>query len=238
MSTLAMNAYGGAERRAASAGEEDGRELVEEEGFAHCRTTGGLQETTRRLVLGIAGEKDDVLCRVRRDLVQLSIEQVPRHVGHAEVEQNRVVVALRNERERLAATRDRVDRVPLRAEIGRYRAANGRLIVHDEHPLRLPGAAWRVWDVRQLDVRRRHERELDDEARAGHRANFRTDATSVLAHDPVGDGQSEPGAFANGLRREERIEDLREMLRCDPGTSVGDAQHEHLSALAAEPAEI
>ena len=44
----------------------------------------------------------------------------------------------------------------------------------------------------------------------------------MLAHDAVDDRQAEPGAAADGLRREERIVDARELLRRDARTRVGD----------------
>src|SRR3989442_3309133 len=43
----------------------------------------------------------------------------------------------------------------------------------------------------------------------------------VLAHDAVGDRQSEARAAAGGLRGEKRIVDARELLRWDAGPGVG-----------------
>src|SRR5262245_6974064 len=45
---------------------------------------------------------------------------------------------------------------------------------------------------------------------------------AVVAHDAGADGQAEPGAFADGLRREERIEYATEMLWDDPAPVVTD----------------
>ena len=41
----------------------------------------------------------------------------------------------------------------------------------------------------------------------------------MLLHDRVGDRQAEPGALADFLRREERVEDLRLQVVGNPGPS-------------------
>src|SRR3989442_7783665 len=67
------------------------------------------------------------------------------------------------------------------------------------------------------------DRERGPEARrAAH-----VDLAAVLLHDPVDEREAEPGA--PGLGGEERLEDLREAVPCDPVPAVG---HPHLQLLA------
>src|SRR5213594_3824364 len=123
--------------RAAPRSEEDRCEVVEKEGFAHGRTPGRLEKAARRFTLRVAGEKHDPLSHRRRAVVELGVQHVAGHVGHAEVEENGVVASLGDEGERLLAAADGVDHVAVRAKKLCDRAADRRLVVDDEHALRV-----------------------------------------------------------------------------------------------------
>ena len=73
---------------------------------------------------------------------------------------------------------------------------------------------------------RSSDRQLDVERRAAIRPRLETDAAAVLLHDRVGDRQAEPGALADFLRREERVEDLRLQIVGDSGAVVVDLEHD------------
>ena len=62
--------------------------------------------------------------------------------------------------------------------------------------------------------RKRKAGSLAERAVAGDRA-------AMFLDDAVGDGQTEAGAFADLLGREERIVDARELIRRNPGAGVG-----------------
>src|SRR5437763_9746225 len=54
---------------------------------------------------------------------------------------------------------------------------------------------------------------------------FRPDLPFVRVHDPLGDGEPQTGAQPRGLPRlPEALEDMRELIRCDPGPGVGDRE--------------
>ena len=52
------------------------------------------------------------------------------------------------------------------------------------------------------------------------------DAAAGLHDDPVDGREPEPGSNAVLLRREERLEDVRQNLCGDPGTGVRDGEHD------------
>src|SRR3989442_15043889 len=56
------------------------------------------------------------------------------------------------------------------------------------------------------------QRQPHGEHRAAAGRTGRGELAAVLLHDLVADREPEPGAFADGLRREERIEDAAEDL--------------------------
>src|SRR5574338_652596 len=57
---------------------------------------------------------------------------------------------------------------------------------------------------------------------SGRRSHF--DGAAVALDDLVHDGKTQPGAFAHGLGREERIEDLRQYVIRDAAAGVGEIQ--------------
>ena len=59
------------------------------------------------------------------------------------------------------------------------------------------------------------------------------DPAVVFLDDPARDGQSESRAFADLLRGEERVEDVREVLRRNPRTGVRYAQTDEGPAVSA-----
>src|SRR5882762_8848936 len=67
-------------------------------------------------------------------------------------------------------------------------------------------------------------RQPDGKSRAALRAIGSLDPAVVFLNDAAGDGQSEPGAMADFLGREEGIENVREVLWRNPRTGVRYAQ--------------
>ena len=51
-----------------------------------------------------------------------------------------------------------------------------------------------------------------------------TDLAAVVAHDAVGDAESQSGALAHAARREERVEDAGQIVGGDTGSAVDDRQ--------------
>ena len=67
-------------------------------------------------------------------------------------------------------------------------------------------------------------RQQDDEGRAPARLAGDLDAPADLVHDPLDRGEPQPGALADRLGREERVEDLRAGRGVHPGPLVGDPE--------------
>src|SRR4051812_13925709 len=78
----------------------------------------------------------------------------------------------------------------------------------------------------------RSARKGEREARALPDGAVTMNRAVVLADDAVRDRQPESRAAANGLRREERVVDARQMRRWNSGARVGDL-HEGMVALEA-----
>src|SRR6266481_2563947 len=55
------------------------------------------------------------------------------------------------------------------------------------------------------------------------------DLPAMLRDDLVADGEAEPGALADGLGGEERVEDAAKRVGCDPRAGVGDVDHRRRS---------
>ena len=73
-------------------------------------------------------------------------------------------------------------------------------------------------------VRHPGDRQADGEDRAPlRRAGLGRDLAAVLLEDLVADARPEAGAFADGLGREERVEDAAQDVGRDAGAGVGDA---------------
>src|SRR6185503_18264441 len=66
------------------------------------------------------------------------------------------------------------------------------------------------------------------EAREPFRLALHLDVAAVLRDDAVADRQAEPRAAAHGLRREERLEDLRADRGGHAGPVVLDDEHERI----------
>src|ERR1041384_2357700 len=71
--------------------------------------------------------------------------------------------------------------------------------------------------------------QCDAGARAASVVGGEFDAPAVRGDDAVADGEAETCARACGLRRVERIEEVRAMLRRDAGACVGDLDHEFVA---------
>ena len=98
-----------------------------------------------------------------------------------------------------------------------------RLVVDDENPLRDA----RVHDLRNLGLGqplRGRDGEPDDEDRPPPHLALDLDASAVRLHDPLTQGQPEPGSLAGGLRREEWLEDSRSNHGRNPGPGIGDRE--------------
>src|SRR5689334_9233626 len=66
----------------------------------------------------------------------------------------------------------------------------------------------------------RRNRECDAERCATSEGALGRNVTAELLDDVTTDGETEPGRFSRGLRREVRLEDLPEVLRGDAGPRV------------------
>src|SRR5262245_47834951 len=76
-------------------------------------------------------------------------------------------------------------------------------------------------------------RQPDGKSRAALRSVGRLDPALVFFNDAAGDGQAESGPLADFLGREERIENVREVLGRDPRTGVRHAQPDKCPAVPA-----
>src|SRR5262245_59048235 len=82
----------------------------------------------------------------------------------------------------------------------------------------------------------RVDRELHLEAAAPPQLAFDRDGSAVASHDAVTGGEPEPGADADLLGGEERIEDAPQVLGRDAGAVVADRdQHRVAAHLRAQP---
>jgi hypothetical protein len=103
-------------------------------------------------------------------------------------------------------------------------ARERRVVLHDEDALaprgRRPGARGRP--TRRL---RGHARQADRERRSPAGRGGDVHAAAALAHDAVDGREAEPRALADGLRREERLEDAGDRRLVHAGARVRHAQH-------------
>src|SRR6476646_10272262 len=81
-------------------------------------------------------------------------------------------------------------------------------------------------DLLRCLVRLRRDRQLEVKQRAAEIAAAIADRPAVRADDAVADREAEPGALADRLRREERLEQLRFVFAPHTGPAVFDLQHD------------
>ena len=139
-----------------------------------------------------------------------AVERHAVHARHLQIADHQVVGALGHSRERLFAIPGPVHdetRIGQRVADGRRQR---RLVFDDQHAsarqlLQFLGRRRRA---RRLPQRAAGDRQLHEERRAAPGRRLDANAPAVLLDDRVRDGQSEPGALADVLGREERVEDL------------------------------
>src|SRR5262245_34523725 len=82
---------------------------------------------------------------------------------------------------------------------------------------------------------RRGARQLDDESRALRDARVETDAPTDGFDETATNGETEPGALADFLGRDERLEQPVDHFRIDPGSVVLDRKtHAEVRALGGD----
>src|SRR5262245_31084025 len=81
---------------------------------------------------------------------------------------------------------------------------------------------------RQRRNLRAADRQFDEEGGAGRVLRLQSNASTMLLDDGVGNGQSQTGALAYFLRREERIEDFRLQVVGDSRAVVVDLELDRL----------
>src|SRR5438094_4584285 len=84
------------------------------------------------------------------------------------------------------------------------------------------GSLTDVSSRRRRSGRPPRQRQPDREGRPAARRALGADVAAVLLDDLVADREPQPGAFADGLRREEGIEDAAEHVGRDAGPGVAD----------------
>src|SRR5436309_10213175 len=88
--------------------------------------------------------------------------------------------------------------------------------------------------MRALGIGRLDVRQLDVEGRAPRRTRFGANPAVVLAHDAVGDGETESRSLPHRLGGKEGIEDTGEMLVSDARSGVRHAKHDQLPPFRTE----
>src|SRR5438128_5920289 len=69
------------------------------------------------------------------------------------------------------------------------------------------------------------QRQCEEERAALSSSALRPDLPPMRLHDPLGDGEPQTGAQPGGLPRlPEALEDMRDLIRSDPGPGVGDRE--------------
>src|SRR6185503_802782 len=79
---------------------------------------------------------------------------------------------------------------------------------------------------------RARDRQHEGQPRALSQLALHPDLAAVGGDDAVADREAEAGALAHRLGREERVEDLVEVLRRDAAAVVGDGEHDRVGAVA------
>ena len=121
------------------------------------------------------------MCRIHHP--QLLVQLLPREVGHPHIHDHGVERALAQARQTVLAARGRLDLVAATREVALQGDSHRRFVVHDEdaQPIARRGCGGDFGEL--LGGAGRHDRDLDDEARATCRGVLRPDPAAVLAHD-------------------------------------------------------
>ena len=135
------------------------------------------------------------------------------------------------ERARLAGRARDGDVVALVAQHLREQVAHDLLVVDDEDPL---GAAARARRRPRLALRSRPtaDRQANRERRALARGGADVDRAAALRDDAVDGREPEARARADGLRREERLEDAARVSLVHADARVGDLEHDVTAVVA------
>src|SRR5882724_5072911 len=163
-------------------------------------------------VRGVAGDEDEA--RAERWIARgrVAIELLAVAVGHPDVGHDQVVALAAYALEGLAAAGGHVDAPAGLAQDRHDEVEHARLVLHDERRAAVAGDDHRRARRGRAPRRGRlGHRQLQPEHRPARPA-VHDQVAAVLLDDPVRDRQTEPGAGADGLGREERLEDVRERL--------------------------
>ena len=177
----------------------------------------------------IAGHEDDAPRERRRRRRHRAVELHAVNARHLEIADDQVVTGFGEAGQSLLTVAGPIDgEAGIDQRLG-YRDRQRGLIFHHQHTQSLErlerDRLLRRSRGRRIQVLTR-DRQLDEERRALAFLRRQPDAAAVFLHDRVGDGEAEPGALADFLRREERIEHLALTLLRNARAIVIDFEHE------------
>src|SRR5262245_53753401 len=177
----------------------------------------------------VAGDEGQPVDHRRRLSLQGLVKAKAVEIWHSEIAQNHIVVVLQSHFEASPAIGSRVDPVTLAHEDLAQCIENLRLVLDDQDAQALARSP--LQRFRPLIRRNVLQWQPDGECRAAARPIGDCNCAGMRANDAQAERQPDPGAFADRLRREERLEDPLTDVQRHTRAIVGNRNFDH-AALA------
>ena len=187
----------------------------------------GLGGRTHR----VAGDEDEAAGQFGRSLLKGAIQLKAVHAGHFHIAQNQIKRLLRDGFERRFATVDDANRMPQISQQALNYFGHAIFVVHHQNAVRSP--ILNIWprpiigdqQIAITDCNRQHQ--VKRCAFIGNAVH--PDFAAVVVQNVVANRQTQPGAFADRLGGEKRIEDASQQMFGNAWAGVADVDRDFVA---------